>query len=69
MFRKKKLRKQYDRRLLELIEHTRDEWKDQQQLVEMSYTDNHDLYYEAKLSKAKYYYLFHEAKIRDVRKK
>lgn len=69
MFRRKKLRKEFDSRLLELIEHTRGEWHSEKQLVEMSYEENIDLYYEAKLSRAKYYYLFHEAKIRDVRKK
>ncbi|HEY4553519.1 MAG TPA: YaaL family protein [Bacillaceae bacterium] len=66
MFQRKKLRKEYDRKLIELMESTKEEWLDQKRLYEMSYEPDDDLQCRALMAKAKYFYLFREAKIRNV---
>ncbi|MBS4210772.1 YaaL family protein [Bacillus sp. FJAT-50079] len=66
MFRRKRLRKEYDQRLLDLMESTKEDWMKQKQIEKLSYEHTDQLRYETKLAKAKYFFLFREAKLRPV---
>lgn len=65
MFQKKKLRKEYDYRLIELMESTKHDWLRKQHLESLSY-DSEELSNMTMIAKAKYFFLFHEAKKRKV---
>lgn len=66
-FRKKGwLRKEYDEKLLDQLKELKDEWKNQKSLIEKSFDPSAEAISEAKLAEAKYFYLFKEAKKRNV---
>ncbi|MBO1004749.1 YaaL family protein [Pseudogracilibacillus auburnensis] len=65
MFQKKKLRKEYDRRLIELMDSTKHDWLSKQQLESISY-ESEELSNMTMIAQAKYFFLFHEAKKRKV---
>ncbi|MBX4383127.1 YaaL family protein [Mycobacterium tuberculosis] len=66
-FRKKGwLRKEYDEKLLDQLKELKDEWKNQKSLIEKSFDPSSEAISEAKLAEAKYFYLFKEAKKRNV---
>lgn len=66
MFRKKKLRKQYDRQLIQLIENVKQDWDRQNQMKRLSVEQNEELHYETLLTRAKFVFLLREAKWRKV---
>lgn len=65
MIRKRKLRRTYDQSLIELMNRTKQDWLKHQQLMNVSY-QNDDLTYLTLMKKAKYFFLFDEAKRRKV---
>lgn len=66
MFQKEKLRKEYDQKLIDLMESTKKDWMYFSQLEEMSYEYDEGLHRLALLAKSKYFFLFQEAKKRKI---
>ncbi|HLU23305.1 YaaL family protein [Lederbergia graminis] len=66
MFQKKKLRKEYDQRLLNLMESTKRDWLQLTQMEQLSYDRSDDLRCLTLLAKTKHFYLFQEAKKRKI---
>ncbi|MBN6890019.1 uncharacterized protein DUF2508 [Cytobacillus horneckiae] len=64
--RKGWLRKEYDKKLLNQLDSLKVEWKNQRSLIEKSFDPSAESISEAKLAEAKYFYLFKEAKKRNV---
>ncbi|MCJ8009987.1 YaaL family protein [Lederbergia wuyishanensis] len=64
--KKKKLRKEYDKKLIDLMESTKNDWMIQSQLNKLSFEKSDDLQAITQLAKAKYFFLFHEAKVRKI---
>ena len=68
MFRRKgKLRREFDQKLLEDIETMKVNWFNHKSLIETSYDPSFDAISQAKLSELKYYYLFKEARKREIK--
>ncbi|CAM4034416.1 YaaL family protein [Mesobacillus zeae] len=65
--RKKRLRKEFDEKLLVQLDELKADWSNQRNLVEKSFDPSDEFIAEAKLAEAKYFYLFKEAKERKVR--
>ncbi|MBM7650504.1 hypothetical protein JOC78_003496 [Bacillus ectoiniformans] len=67
-FRKKdKLKKEYDGKLIQLLEQSRQDWVRNKELVRLSFEYNENLEAQTKISEAKYFFLFREVKKRNVR--
>lgn len=66
LFQKKKLRKEFDTKLLELMESTKSDWLQLSHMEKLSYDESDELRSLTKLAKAKYFFLFHEAKVRKI---
>ncbi|MEK3888908.1 YaaL family protein [Bacillus sp. FSL K6-3431] len=66
MFRKQKLRKAYDQKLIDVMESTRENWLHQRHLENLSYEQSEDIRCRTLLAQAKYFFLFREAKIRKI---
>lgn len=66
LFRKKKLRKEYDQKLIDVMEITKEDWLRQKHLENLSYEQSEDLRCGTLLAQAKYFFLFREAKLRKV---
>lgn len=64
--RKGKLRKEFDRKLIEDIETMKANWFSHKSLLETSYDSSFDTISQAKLSELKYFYLFKEARKRKI---
>ncbi|CAM4216479.1 YaaL family protein [Listeria booriae] len=62
-----KLHKSYDTYLLELMEVTQEKWNQQKGIVHKSFGYNPESEYELKKAEAKYFYLFREARQRQLR--
>ncbi|WP_208560257.1 YaaL family protein [Marinilactibacillus kalidii] len=67
--RKPKLKNQYDGYLLTLMNHLKTEWEQSKVMEEIIVEEHPKLKAERKLSQAKYFYLFKEAKIREIKGK
>lgn len=65
--RKGKIKKEYDQLLLSQIDKMRSKWITQKNIWDKSFDINEDLEQKVKISKLKYYYLFKEAKIRNIK--
>ncbi|WP_409290904.1 YaaL family protein [Peribacillus sp. SCS-37] len=65
--RKGWLRKEYDQRLINQLEELKRSWLNQKALLEKSVDPSHDIICSVKLAEAKYFYLFKEAKKRNVK--
>ncbi|SFK08157.1 MULTISPECIES: YaaL family protein [unclassified Bacillus (in: firmicutes)] len=65
--KKKKLRKEYDEKLIGLLEQVKTEWIRQKRIVEQSIEPSEDVLCYLKLAEAKYFYLLKEAKRRPVK--
>jgi hypothetical protein len=61
------LRKEFDGRLLEQLGGLKNSWDNQRSLVERSFDPSRETISQAKLAEAKYFYLFKEAKRRNVK--
>ncbi|MEH6991072.1 YaaL family protein [Cytobacillus firmus] len=67
-FRKKKwLRSEFDEKLLEQLNRLKTDWNNQKSLVEKSFDPSPEAISQAKLAEAKYFFLFREAKKRNVK--
>lgn len=68
IFRKKPtLKETYDAQLIQTMEELKEEWKQHQRMEELMRESTFESYMEKKIAEAKYFYLFKEAKIRDVK--
>lgn len=65
-FKKGKLKKEYDNKLIHLMKETHDDWKEAQ--VMEGFLDDYDLSVIAarKIAESKHFFLFKEAKIRKI---
>ncbi|MBO2537411.1 MULTISPECIES: YaaL family protein [Rummeliibacillus] len=65
-FRKQKLRKEYDDKLIQLMHHTKKEWQHTQEIENLM--DDYDLNIIAqrKIAESVHFYLFKEARIRKI---
>ncbi|MBM7581016.1 YaaL family protein [Jeotgalibacillus terrae] len=67
LFRKKgKLKKEYDERLIHLMQQTREEWQQQKSLSDLSFEKSPQMIAEEKMAEARYFYLFKEARHRKI---
>ena len=66
LFQRKKLRKEYDQRLIRLMDDTKNDWFQEQSLVKLSYEENEELRCRTLLAKSKYFFLFREARARKI---
>ncbi|KKB33336.1 YaaL family protein [Bacillus thermotolerans] len=70
LFRKKgkaKLDASHDEQLIRLLEHYRQEWMRYQNVIRLSVEPSDELVAQAKIYEAKYFFLFREAKRRNIR--
>ncbi|MEK3856817.1 YaaL family protein [Cytobacillus sp. FSL H8-0458] len=65
--RKKWLRNEFDEKLLEQLNRLKTDWNNQKSLVEKSFDPSPEAISQAKLAEAKYFFLFREAKKRNVK--
>lgn len=61
------LRKEFNQKLLEQLSGLKNSWDNQRSLVERSFDPSREAISQAKLAEAKYFYLFKEAKRRNVK--
>ncbi|GIN93481.1 hypothetical protein J6TS1_50790 [Siminovitchia terrae] len=66
MFRKQKMRKEFDHRLIDLMGIIKKQWDQKSDMCRLSYEENDELQYQMRLAKAKYIFLFQEAKKRKI---
>lgn len=67
LFRKKgKLKKEYDDRLVQLMQQAREEWQQQKNLSDLSFERSPQMLAEEKMAEARYFYLFKEARHRKI---
>lgn len=64
--RKGWLRNEYDEKLIQQLEQQKDNWLSQKSLLEKSLDPSDNAIIQTKLSEVKYFYLFKEAKVRQV---
>lgn len=64
MLKKRKLRKKYDQKLLQLMESTQSDWVYLEKLEDLSYEKGDDLQVIRLLAKSKYLFLLKEARVR-----
>ncbi|MDQ0221421.1 DUF2508 family protein [Peribacillus cavernae] len=67
--RKGWLRNEYDEKLMQQLEQQKRNWFSRKSLLEKSFDPSDDALVQAKLAEVKYFYLFKEAKERQVRVK
>ncbi|KON85905.1 hypothetical protein AF332_03150 [Sporosarcina globispora] len=65
--RKGWLRSEFDDKLLEQLNRLKTDWNNQKSLVEKSFDPSREAISQAKLAEAKYFFLFREAKKRNVK--
>ncbi|PGZ95259.1 hypothetical protein COE51_21260 [Bacillus pseudomycoides] len=65
--KKRKLRKEYDEKLIALLEQVKVEWMRQKRIVAQSIEPSEDVLCHLKLAEVKYFYLLKEAKRRPVK--
>lgn len=65
-FKKAKLKKEYDAKLLSLMKETKEEWRHTQTIEEL--IDDYDLsiIVQRKIAESKHFYLYKEARIRKI---
>ncbi|RBP86071.1 uncharacterized protein DUF2508 [Cytobacillus firmus] len=65
--RKGWLRSEFDEKLLNQLNRIKTDWNNQKSLVEKSFDPSPEAISQSKLAEAKYFFLFREAKKRNVR--
>jgi len=65
--RKGTLKTEYDKKLLSQLEQFKRNWNDEKSIYEKCLETNEDLDFQMKLAEIKYFYLFKEAKARNIR--
>lgn len=67
LFRKKdRLKKEYDQKLIDQLSRLKNSWDNQRYLAENSVDPAEEIICQAKLAEAKYFFLFKEAKARNI---
>ncbi|MFD1708125.1 YaaL family protein [Siminovitchia sediminis] len=66
MFKKHKLQKEFDHRLIDLLEKKKREWDEQKHLLRLSYEPQDELQYRTLMAKSKYLFLLKEARKRNI---
>ncbi|WP_445493211.1 YaaL family protein [Niallia sp. 03133] len=67
LFRRKgKLRKEFDEKLLVQFKHLKQDWLNEKSLLDKSFDPSDEVLCAARLTEAKYFFLFKEAKERKV---
>ncbi|AMX00651.1 YaaL family protein [Rummeliibacillus sp. G93] len=66
LFKKFKLRKEYDEKLVSLIRQTKEEWQHAQSMENLMADYSLDIIAQRKIAESKHFYLFKEARIRKV---
>lgn len=64
--RKGWLRKEFDEKLLNNINEFKNDWQQQKMLLEKSFDPSEEVICQTKLAEAKYFFLFKEAKHRNI---
>jgi hypothetical protein len=64
--RKGWLRKEYDQKLLNQLDTLKQDWNQQKTLLEKSFDPSSEIIAQTKLAEAKYFFLFKEAKERNI---
>ncbi|UOY91395.1 YaaL family protein [Ectobacillus sp. JY-23] len=64
--RKGHIRRQYDRKFIELLEELKQEWMRQKRIVEQSLEPSEEVLCHLQLAEVKYFYALREAKLRKV---
>lgn len=64
--RKGQLRKQFDEKLLLTMEQLKKEWQNNNTMIERSFDPSEEVKIAQKISEAKYFFLFHEVKKRQI---
>jgi Protein of unknown function (DUF2508). len=65
--RKKGLKQEFDERLLSQMERMKRNWERERLIVANSLGNNEDLHNQMRIAERKYFYLFKEAKARNLR--
>ncbi|MFX3622524.1 MAG: YaaL family protein [Ectobacillus sp.] len=65
--RKGYLRREYDEKLIQLLEDIKQDWMRQKRIVEQSVEPSEDVICQLKIAEAKYFYMLKEAKQRQVK--
>lgn len=65
--RKGRLKKEYDEKLLNQLRELKADWNHKKYIFEKSYNEFEDLEREAKLAELKFFYVFKEAKQRNIK--
>lgn len=65
-FRKQKLRKEYDDKLVQLMRHTKEEWQRTQNIESLMVDYDLNIIAQRKIAESKHFYLFKEARIRKI---
>lgn len=65
--RKDRLKKEYDDKLLNQLRVLKADWNHKKNIFEKSYDEFEDLEREAKIAELKFFYLFKEAKHRNIK--
>ncbi|MGM9966452.1 MULTISPECIES: YaaL family protein [unclassified Rummeliibacillus] len=65
-FRKQKLRKEYDDKLVQLMRHTKEEWQRTQNIENLMVDYDLNIIAQRKIAESKHFYLFKEARIRKI---
>lgn len=61
------LKKEYDEKLMAQLEQLKNQWQTEQYLWKKSFDATEDLKMRVKLAEIKYFYLFKEAKVRNIK--
>lgn len=65
-FRKDKLKRDFDRKLVTLLQVTKEEWQSAARTEEMIDDFNFDVLIERKIKESRHFYLFKEARVREI---
>lgn len=64
--KKRRLRKQFDEKLMMEMDELKTKWQNKTAILERSFDPPEEVKITQKLSEAKYFFLFHEAKKRQI---
>ncbi|MBA4537681.1 YaaL family protein [Bacillus aquiflavi] len=64
--RKRRLRKEFDEKLLNRLNQLKIKWTNNRAINEKIFDPSEEFIFEVKLSEAKYFFLLHEAKERNI---
>ncbi|HWI47916.1 MAG TPA: YaaL family protein [Rummeliibacillus sp.] len=65
-FRRQKLRKEYDDKLVQLMRYTKEDWQHTQEIENLMVDYDLNIIAQRKIAESKHFYLFKEARIRKI---